>query len=202
MKRESYIVFGSGGHAKEVISYIEDDGHTIACVVSTSNFNHESYNHKYKVLQSLEAGMFPEAKFVLAVGDVNTKKIIVEKNESRWTNFIHSSCSVSKYATLGVGNTLSPYSCVNGDSVIGNFVTLNVHTTVSHDSIVNNFVTFSPYSGVMGNCRVGDECFFGTASYCIPNVTLGNKIKVSAGSVVRHSFLEDCVLRGNPAKPK
>jgi acetyltransferase-like isoleucine patch superfamily enzyme len=89
-----------------------------------------------------------------------------------------------------------------GDSVVGNFVTLNVHTCVAHDNIIGNFVTYSPYCGSMGNCEIGDDCFLGTASYGIPKVKLGKNVKVSAGSVVRNSFYEECTLQGNPAKPR
>jgi sugar O-acyltransferase (sialic acid O-acetyltransferase NeuD family) len=197
-----YVVFGSGGYAKEVIGHMESDRHEIVAVVSTQPFNCDSYNKKYKVIPKLEKGMFPDAQFIMAVGDVDIKKIFVEQNENRWGNFIHSSCHVSDHAKLGVGITMNPYSTVMGNAIVGNFVTLNVFTCVAHDNVVGDFVTYSPYCGTMGNCEIGDECFFGTASYCIPKIKLGKKIKVSAGSVVRHSYTEESVLIGNPAKPR
>lgn len=202
MNKEKYIVFGSGGFSKEVIDYIESDNHEIVAVVSTQKFNCESYNKKYNILSKLEKGMFPEAKFIMAVGDTNVKKTIIQQNENRWGNFIHSSSHVSRYCKLGSGIVICPFSTVLGDSVVGDFVTLNVHTCVAHDNIIGNFVTYSPYCGSMGNCEIQDECFFGTAAYCIPKIKLGRNIKVSAGSVVRHSFLEECILQGNPAKPR
>lgn len=197
-----YVVFGSGGFAKEVIGYIESDGHEILCVVSTQPFNCESYNNKYKILNKLEVGMFPDAEFIMAVGDINIKKILVEQNENRWGNFIHSSCHVSNHAKLGVGITMCPFSAILGDSIVGDFVTFNVYSCVTHDNVIGNFITFSPYCGTMGYCTIDDDCFFGTAAYCIPKVKLGKGIKVSAGSVVRHSYMDQCVLLGNPAKPR
>jgi len=197
-----YIIFGSGGFAKEVISYIEDDGHEILAVVSSQPFNCNSYSDKYAILDKLELNQFPDAKFILAVGDIEVKKKIVSENENRWCNFIHSSCILSNYAKLGRGIIMCPYSAILGDAVVGNFVTLNIYSCVTHDNLIGNYNTFSPYSGTMGNCEIGDECFFGTASYCIPKVKLGNKIKISAGSMVRHSFNQECILQGNPAKPR
>lgn len=196
-----YVIFGSGGHAKEVVSFIESDGHEIVAVVSTLPFNCESY-HKYPLYSKIQPGMFPDAEFIMAVGDINIKKIFVEQNENRWGNFIHSSCHVSAYAKLGVGVTVSPFTTILGDAVVGNFVTLNVYNFIAHDTQIGNYVTLSPYCGTMGNCNIGDDCFFGTAAYCIPKVTLGKAIKVSAGSMVRHSYTDSCTLIGNPARPR
>ena len=197
-----YVVFGSGGFAKEVIGYIESDGHEIEAVVSTQPFNCSSYIKKYPVMSELKQGDFPNSKFILAVGDIDVKKVIVSKNEDRWANFIHSSCHVSEHSQMGKGNVLCPFVNLGGDVIVGDFVTFNSHVFVTHDNVIGNYVTFSPFCGTMGYCNIGDECFFGTASFCIPKVTLGNNIKVSAGSMVRHSYSEECVLLGNPAKPR
>lgn len=198
----NYIVFGSGGFAKEVIGYIESDGHNILAVVSSKPFNCDSYNKKYKIIEQLEKNEYPNCEFILAVGDINIKKIIVSKNENRWGNFIHSSSHVSEHANLGKGNIICPYTSILGDCKIGNFCTFNVYNCVAHDNLIGNYVTFSPYCGTMGNCEIDDECFLGTAAYCIPKIKLGKKIKVSAGSIVRHSYNEECILLGNPAKPR
>lgn len=201
-----YIVFGSGGFAKEVIDYIEDDNHEIVAVVSTQQFNSDSYAKRHAVLEKIDDTIlttYPDAKFLLAVGDIAVKKIIVGKHIDRWGSFIHSSSHVSKYSKLGKGVVICPYATVLGDSVVGDFVTLNVYSCVAHDNVVGNYSTYSPYAGSMGNCSIGEACFFGTASYCIPGVTVANACKISAGSFLRKSHLiEHDVLIGNPAKSK
>lgn len=201
-----YIVFGSGGCAKDLIDYVEDDNHEIVAVVSTQQFNSDAYAKRYPVLEKVDDSLliaYPDAKFLLAVGDVAVKRIIVASNIDKWGSFIHSSSHVSKYAKIGKGVVICPYATVSGDSVIGDFVTLNVHTCVTHDNVVGNYSTYSPYAGSMGNCSIGEDCFFGAASYCIPGVTVANGCKISAGSFVRKSHLtENDVLIGNPAKSK
>lgn len=196
-----YVVFGSGGFAKEVISYLIDDGHTIDAVVSTLPFNNEKYR-KFNLVNKLSPGEYPDAKFIMAVGDITIKKIFVEQNEDRWATFVHSSSFVSSFATIGKGSVICPFTSVLGDAVIEEFVTLNVYTTVAHDNIVKKYSTYSPYAGTMGNCEIGEECFFGTAAYCIPKVKLPAGTKVSAGAVVRKSITTPCTLYGDPAQPK
>lgn len=198
-----YIIFGSGGFAKELIDYVESDGHDILGIVSTVPFNSELYSRKYDVVENVSLVKYQhEASFLLGVGDIHSKKAIVQKNENRWETFIHSSSHVSKNSKIGKGTIICPFATVLGDCEIGNFVTLNVYSCVAHDNTVGNYVTYSPWSGTMGNCKVGDECFFGTSAYCIPGVDLAKGCKVSAGSMVRksHSVCND-ILIGNPATP-
>jgi len=197
-----YVIFGSGGFAKEVIDDVESDGNKIIGVVSTKEFDNEKYNNLYKIYSSFNEILDYEAKFLLAVSDSNLKRKLVSINPDMWDSFIHSSAHVSKMAQIGKGTIICHHAAVNGDAVVGEFVTLNNYTLIAHDCKVGDYSTFSPYSGIMGHCSVGQDTFFGTAAYSIPNVQLGDKIKVSAGSMVRHSYNFECVLRGNPAKPR
>lgn len=196
-----YVVFGSGGFAKEVISYLISDGHIIEAVVSTLPFNNEKYNN-FNLVSKLSPGEYPDSEFIMAVGDIAIKKIFVEQNEDRWATFIHSTAFVSPFAKIGKGCIVCPFTSVLGDAIVEEFVTLNVYTTVAHDNVVKKYTTYSPYTGTMGNCEIGEECFLGTAAYCIPKVKLPSGTKVSAGAVVRKSVAESCTLYGDPAAPR
>lgn len=203
MNKEKYVIFGSGGLAKELIGYLVDmygDNHGIQAVVSTEPFNNHKYN-QFKVQENILKDEYPGAKFILAVADPKTKKIIVEKNEDRWTSFIHSSAHVSRFATIGKGCVLTPQSIVAADAVLGDFVFFNSNATVGHDSYIGDFTTLYPNTEICGNCNIGKNCVFGIGAYVVPNVTLVDGTKVSAGSIVWESYTEKCLLIGNPAKP-
>ncbi len=198
-----YIIFGSGGFAKELIDYVESDGHEIVAVVSTQPFDNQEYNQKYKVVDAVSKDHYQDAGYLLAVADAGLKKLLVEKNADRWVTFVHSKSHVSKHAKIGRGSIVCPFATVLGDSIVGEFATLNVYVCVAHNNVVGDFVTYSPYSGTMGNCSIGNNCFFGTSAYAIPGVTLAENCKLSAGSVLRKSYTQPGdVLVGNPAKPK
>lgn len=197
---KKFIVFGSGGFAKEVIDIVLSDGHEVVGVVSTENFNNEKYN-EFPVFKTVPNHIEHDG-YLLGVADSKLKRKFVNENLDNWVTFIHSSVHLSKFSTIGKGCIICPQAQINADCVIGNFVTLNNYTLIAHDAIVGDYSTFSPYSGIMGNSSVGEDCFFGTAAYSIPKVKLGNRIKVSAGSMVRHSYSFECTLQGNPAKPR
>lgn len=204
MNKNKYVIFGSGGLAKEIIGYLVEmygNNHGILAVVSTEPFNNPKYA-QFKVQTKLDPNEYPDAKFLLAVADPKTKKIIVEKNEDRWTTFIHSSAQVNPFATIGKGCILTPQSIIAGDAILGDFVFFNTNATVGHDSYIGDYTTLYPNTEICGNCNIGKYCIFGIGSYVVPNVNLPDGTKVGAGSVVWDSVEEKCLLVGNPAKPK
>lgn len=200
-----YVIFGSGGLAKEIIGYIVSEQgpyHGIRAVVSTEPFNNPEYNEMFNVMEELPKGMYPNAKFILAVANPKVKRSIVEKNEDRWTSYIHSSAHVSPFAKIGKGCVLTPQTLVVGDAVVGDFVFFNTNATIGHDSILGNYSTMFPNTEICGNCQLGDNCIMGIDSHIVPGVTLPSGTKVGAGSIVWNSVDRACLLVGNPAKPE
>ena len=47
---------------------------------------------------------------------------------------------------------------------------------------------------------IGDDCWIGTRAIILPGVNLGNKCIVAAGAVVTHSFPDNSILGGVPAR--
>jgi acetyltransferase-like isoleucine patch superfamily enzyme len=48
--------------------------------------------------------------------------------------------------------------------------------------------------------RIGSGCWLGTGAVILPGTTLGRNVVVGAGSVVRGTFPDHCVIAGVPAK--
>ena len=194
-----YVVFGSGGLAKEMIGYLLDDGHEIVCVVSSEQFGGEAF--KYPVvprLDHVEDGI----RYLLAVSDPATKRKIVSENEDRWDSYFHSSCFVSRHSRIGRGSILAPQSIVAGDAELGNFVFFNTNATVGHDATIGHYSTLMPNSEVCGECVVGEDVMVGIGAYVLPGRRVGDGGKVSAGAIVRNNVQEKETVYGDPAKPR
>lgn len=55
-------------------------------------------------------------------------------------------------------------------------------------------------SDLIGEINIGNNCFIGMRSIIMLGVSLGNNCIVGAGSVVTHSFPDNSVIAGNPAR--
>lgn len=106
--------------------------------------------------------------------------------------------------------------------IIGNDVNIeqNVHITSGYHIHIGNECSIlagsvitdiiHPYddvdvaaSGQACRCKpvnIGEQCFIGTHAIIMPGVTLGKHVIVGANSVVTHSFPDNCVVAGVPAK--
>ena len=189
-----YIIFGSGGMAKELIGYVLDDGHEVAGLVSSEPFDW------YPVLE--KAPKIDGARYLLAVSDPETKRNVVQENDDLWDSFFHSSCYVSRHSKIGRGTILAPQSIVAGDAELGNFVFFNTNATVGHDSKIGAFTSLMPNAEVCGDCDIGEDVLIGIGAYILPGRKVGNGARVSAGAMVRHNVQEKETVYGDPAKPK
>lgn len=188
-----YVIFGSGGMAKELIGY----GMEVAYVVSTEPLDNPDYE-----VEVLKKALPGNERFLLAVADPVIKKKIVMENDDRWSTFIHPSCYISPYAKIGKGCIFAPQAIVAGDPVIGDFVFFNTNATVGHDTTIGDYSTLFPNSEICGNCSIGDSCLFGIGSYVLPKCHIPSGSKVSAGAIVRKSLDSACTVYGDPAKPR
>lgn len=193
----NYIVFGSGGMAKEVIGYLEDDGHKVAYVVSPESFKGEAFS-KYRVAAEpgRDARTLP---CLMAIADPGIKRQVVALwPQANWSIYWHSSCYISPHATLGRGCIFAPQALVCGDPVLGEFCFFNTNATIGHDSVLGAYSTLFPNTEVCGDCNLGEDCVLGIGAYIVPGVTLPAGSKVSAGGVVRESCEAPANHYGDP----
>ena len=187
-----YVVFGSGGMAKEVIGYLESDGHAIDYVVSPEPFNNAAFD--YDVGDEYWGGLA-----VLAVADPAVKRKIVAKYpDAQWDTYIHPSAFISSHSRIGRGCVIAPQAIVYGDPVVEDFCFMSTNATVGHDSRLGAYSTLFPNTAVCGNCDIGEDCILGIGAYVIPGVTLPAGTKVSAGAVVRESIEAPSNIYGDP----
>ena len=79
---------------------------------------------------------------------------------------------------------------------IGNRVTLTGVKILTHDGS-----TQIPFGlSKVGKVTIGDEVFVGHNTIILPNVHIGSRVVVGAGSVVTKDIPDNSVAAGNPAK--
>lgn len=84
-----------------------------------------------------------------------------------------------------------------GKLIIGEYVSFATNIGI----ITANHDIYNQQQHIKGKVEIGDYCWIGMNSVILPNVKLGPRTIVGAGSVVTKSFPEGfCVIGGNPAK--
>lgn len=79
---------------------------------------------------------------------------------------------------------------------IGNNVTLTCVRILAHDGS-----TQIPFGvSKVGRVTIGDEVFVGQQTVILPNVKIGSRVVIGAGSVVTRDVPDNSIAAGNPAR--
>jgi acetyltransferase-like isoleucine patch superfamily enzyme len=77
---------------------------------------------------------------------------------------------------------------------------MNSLASLGHDVKIGNRNVLNPAVRISGDCRVGDDNFFGVQSIILQGITIGNNTRVGASSVVIKTTKDDSLYYGNPAR--
>ena len=101
-----------------------------------------------------------------------------------------SNCLVSCLDSISIGD-----GCLFGDNV---FVSDNYHGNNTYSQLSIRPDLRQLYS--KGPVRIGDNCWIGRNVCIMPGVEIGCGVTVGANSVVTHSFPDNCIIAGTPAR--
>lgn len=201
-------IIGSGGIAKELIAYIENEEkerYEIRGVWSSDIFNNEKYQKYFKGnVDDFKKNYIKDEVVIIAIADNNIRKKIVEKDlknlDIKYTSYVHPSCEISKYASIGIGCIFGPGCIICADANIQDFNFFNTHCTVGHDTKVGSYNCFFPKVEICGSCEVSSNCVFGINSILFPKVKMHPNSKLDAGAILRRSTKSEGLYYGNPAR--
>lgn len=160
----------------------------------------------YKVIGTTSAVKnFPEAYFVVAIGNVKVRRRLAEKIKGiadvKFATLIDPAAVICRErVSVGVGCIICANTYITLDIKIGNHVYIGGNTTIGHDSQIGDFVTLYPGVNLSGITKVGSNTEIGTGSCIIQMLSIGSDSVVGAGSVVIKNIPPNCTAVGTPAK--
>lgn len=199
------IVVGAGGHASVVIDVARqsvqapeivgllDDAVPVGTEVSGLTV----------LGKTSEIGRFLHDGVALAVGDNTARARIFAELQAageHFPTFVHPSASVAPSASVGAGTVVLAHAVLAADSVIGEDVIVNTSATIDHHSVVGAHAHIAPGVHIAGGCRVGEGAAIGIGSVLAPDITVGSRTMVGAGSVVISDLPADKLAFGTPAR--
>ena len=196
------IIIGAGGHAAELIDYIEYINNSskelefkVLGLLDDNKTNYEHYEYSHKYLGTIKEHIVEEnVVYLMAIANSSIRKSIIEIFKLKGANFIgliHPTALVSNSARIGEGVVISHNVSIGPKVVLGDFNVLNSRCTIGHDSIIGHYNFISPQVAIGGNTKIGDENLLGTNSCTIPSTQIGNNNKITAGMVVDKSIKDN-----------
>ena len=215
---KNLIIIGAGGHAAEIVDYIEyinfnsmNPKYTIVGLLDNTESYYNHYGFNYKFLGNTDTHLIDkEIYYVIGIGNVSVRKKVIDEYVSKGAKFksiIHPTALISKTATIGEGSLISHNVSIGPKANIGKFCVINSRSTIGHDSEFgeNNFL--SPQVVIGGFSKIGNSNLFGTNSSVIPDTKIGDNNKIMAGmtvvnkvkdnEVVFYRFKEKLIVRNN-----
>lgn len=213
MKMNDIAIFGAGGFGKEVaclirrineeeptwnlIGFFDDNpalkgkmiSHFGPCLGNTDDLN------AYQKALSL----------VIAIGNPQVGRAVVEKIHNpliSFPNLIHPSFVVTDPESfeIGKGNIIQGNCTATVDVKMGDFNVLNGSVCLGHDTTVGSYNALMPGVRISGEVKIGDENFMGVYAVVLQRITIGNRIRLGAGSVLMTKPKDGCLYIGNPAR--
>lgn len=149
------------------------------------------------------AEKYPTAKWLVAIGDNDTRMNIVQRLKCAAVQFgiaVHPSAVVADDVCIGEGTVVMPNAVIQVDASIGEHVIVNTAATIDHDCKVGNYVHISPGVHMAGGVEIGEGSHIGIGAALIPGVCVGSHTTVGAASCVIRNLPDQVTAVGCPAK--
>ena len=141
--------------------------------------------------------------FFNSIGNVNTKKICINKILKRGGEFItliHPTAKISEGSKVGMGCMFSARSGMGVESEVGDFCLVQNNAIIGHDVHVGNFSRIDCNVVLIAGVKVEDEVCIHTSAVINQNVHIGKGAIVGALSFVIRNVKPGTTVYGNPAK--
>ena len=186
MKR---AIFGFGGHAKEVGSFLPD------CIfVVDDEYCKENAVGISKISPK-------EYELMICVGDSKSRQKIFQRlNRFNFFSYIHPSSIVGNDLRIGDGSFVGPFSVLTTNISIGNHALINRFNSVGHDVVAGDYLSMMPGAIISGNCKLGNSVYMGNNSCIKENLTLCNEIILGMNTGVVKSVTKSGIYIGTPAR--
>lgn len=209
------VIWGIGGHAREVAQLITDLEKQQPGRWALQGFlvDSEASTRHPKPLPAPVLGdlawwqAHPDTWGVIAVGQPGLRAQIVARVQQalprvRWATLVHPSAWSATDVELGEGSVVFAKTCLSSQVRVGRHASINLACTLSHDCVLGDCVSLGPGVHLSGGVQVGAGSDLGTGVCAIPSVVVGVRARVGAGAMLTRDVPDGVTVIGVPAKPR
>ena len=211
-KPPELVVYGAGGHAREVCWLAEacPEAGVVVAMIDDDPAQHGSVVNGIPVCGLADARRrFPSARMTVAIGSPRGRSDAVARATAAgfaFASLIHPRVERSRWIELGEGVVICAGSVLTTNIRLGRHAHVNVGCTISHDVVLGDFVTVAPGVNISGRVRVGDRAYIGTNAGIVTGeadapLVLAEDAVVGAAACVTRSVAAGTTVVGVPARP-
>lgn len=191
-------IIGLGGFGREVFYSLSlDDQKNCVFFVDDELFENQK---NYLPLSKFDPNIY---EVIVAIGDCETRNIVVEKlpKSTKFFTHIHPSAIIlDPDVIIGEGSVICANVVITTNVKIGKHCHLNLSCTIGHDTIIGDFTTISPSANVSGNCSIGSKVFLGTNCSLREKIIISDNVKIGLNAGVIKNISEPGIYVGTPCK--
>ena len=199
--KELVILIGASGHGKVVADIVRAAGDRVLGFLDDRAAG--GIFCGYPILgKPADYGAFPEARFVISIGNGETRKRIAGAMPgARWYTAVHPSAVISPLDTeIAPGTVVMANAVVNPGARIGRHCIVNTCAVVEHDDRLEDFVHVSVGAKLAGTVQIGEGTWVGIGAAVSNNLRICGGCMIGAGAVVVKDITEPGTYVGVPAR--
>jgi len=205
---KNLIIIGAGGLAREVydlakICSKEETLFSIKGFLSKDETGIEGMGYP-PIIGAPESYIIQEEDvFFCAIGNVQTRKLLVEHIVNLGGNFInliHPSALLSPSVVLGEGIAIKSFCVISCDVKIGSYSFLQSSVILGHDVIIGKYCQLNSFSFCAGYVLLHECATISAGAKLIQNVVVEESAVVGMGSVVLSKVKAGTTVLGVPAR--
>ncbi|MFW5434692.1 acetyltransferase [Paenibacillus apiarius] len=200
------IIWGSGGHAREVNWLCEEMGVRVLGFLDERPEMKGQLVNGVPVLGTLDdiEAMRHESEIVCAgVGAPALKKRFaydtIRSGFRIADPLIHPRVRLSRRNIVGQGSMICEGAILTDNIRIGCHVIINRSANISHDAVIDDYVTIAPGVNLAGNVAVGEGAYIGIGSSVREKCRIGCWSMIGGGAFVKGDIPDFTMAAGVPA---
>lgn len=200
--KNSVILIGAGGHAKEVSAIAGKAGIRVLGYCEETPSQKKYLNLPIYSLGEIKNSNI-KSPLHAAIGNPNLRSRLIQYfPQNIFTNIIDPQARIGDKVEIGDGSYIGLNSVLTTGIIIGKHVIINTASVISHDVKISDFVTISPSCTICGRVKIGENTFIGAGTTIIENIKIGKNCLIAAGSVVTKDIPDGAFAAGAPAVVK
>jgi sugar O-acyltransferase (sialic acid O-acetyltransferase NeuD family) len=208
---QSIVIFGAGGHGRELLQLIEDINAQQPGTWSCLGFLVDTAFAGAREVAGLPVlgdiawlAAHPEVRVIVAIGPSAARRAVTQRIMAACANgfatLVHPRAWLGARVSIGAGSVVCAGALLTTDIRIGDHVHVNIGSSIAHDARLQDYATLYGGVRITGKVQVGEGAEIGTGAVILPGCGIGDWSIVGAGAVVTGDVPEDATVVGVPAR--